>query len=313
MMKEIMDELIAKYLSGNATEEEESIVLDYMAENEEHLDDLLTSVDALREQHKYDMAAKRRPMAIYSAAASVVLLMVVGGIWLLKGGSVTEGGEKTAWINPQMVPLQQKEQYGDPDIDEPECYIIQERPASDRKKNHLAARRNTPVVKMYDTIYHAFTYFGNLREAPVVELQDTMEDKWKEVMPFSSDEVFFPEEKSTEHPVYMVASIRSEAKSTEKNASVFLKCNIPEKWLENDSLRISWETNASGVKIEIISANDYVYTETVDDGRTSVVYSMKMREQFVKDGKFIVCYLTALPAVEGAPQMSNIIHLVEKK
>lgn len=291
MMKEVTEELIAKYLSGNTTEEEEALVLDYMGENEEHLDDLLTSVDALREQRKSEMAARRRPVAIYSAAASVAILLVAGGIWLLKGGSANEAGEQTAWLYPQMASSQQTEQYGNPDEREFECCIIQERPAPDGVKNRPAIRGKAPVEKR----------------------QDAMVDIWEGVKSFSSDEELFADERSAKQPMYMAASIQSETKAATKNSSVSFRCNIPDKWPEGDSLRISWETNAPGVKIEIISANDYVYTDTVDDGRNSVVYSTGMRERFHADGIYIVCYVTVLPAVEGAPQMTNIIHLVEKK
>lgn len=47
MQVNVTDEMIARYLSGKATPEEESAVLDYMSENDERLDDLLAMSAAI--------------------------------------------------------------------------------------------------------------------------------------------------------------------------------------------------------------------------------------------------------------------------
>ena len=43
----VTDEMVARYLSGEATPEEESAVLDYMSENDEHIEDLLAMTAAV--------------------------------------------------------------------------------------------------------------------------------------------------------------------------------------------------------------------------------------------------------------------------
>ena len=49
MQDKVTDEMIARYLSGKATPEEESAVLDYMSENDGNLDDLLTITAAVEQ------------------------------------------------------------------------------------------------------------------------------------------------------------------------------------------------------------------------------------------------------------------------
>ncbi len=50
--KEISDELLAKYLSGQCTEAEEAKVLDYMSQSDENIDDLTNIVAAIEAQKK---------------------------------------------------------------------------------------------------------------------------------------------------------------------------------------------------------------------------------------------------------------------
>ena len=80
--KEISDELLAKYLSGQCTEAEESEVLDYMSQNDENIDDLTNIVAAIEAQKKATSHATKkatRRFIPWSAAASVLLL--VGLAW----------------------------------------------------------------------------------------------------------------------------------------------------------------------------------------------------------------------------------------
>ncbi len=95
----ISDELLARYLSGKATPEEESIVLDYMSESDGHIDDLLAMSAAIElntKGNKENAPAKlsiqrKRPLwPVVSAAASVALLIGVGiAIWHNSGDSVS--------------------------------------------------------------------------------------------------------------------------------------------------------------------------------------------------------------------------------
>lgn len=94
----ITDELIAKYISGKTTEEEDLLVHEYLAQNPEFADDLLNMATAIRHQGKHDEAmankgegqvqeAARVSMksrrTFYAVAASVVLLIGVGFLFFL--------------------------------------------------------------------------------------------------------------------------------------------------------------------------------------------------------------------------------------
>jgi ferric-dicitrate binding protein FerR (iron transport regulator) len=101
----ITDEMIARYLSGKATPEEEAVVLDYLAESDENLDDFLAMSAAIELNSKeskenapaelstfnFQLSTQRkRPLwPALSAAASVALLIGVGiAIWHNSGDNV---------------------------------------------------------------------------------------------------------------------------------------------------------------------------------------------------------------------------------
>ena len=80
--KEISDELLDKYLSGQCTEAEEAEVLDYMSQSDENIDDLTNIVAAIETQKKTTRLATKtvtRRFIPWSAAASVLLL--IGLAW----------------------------------------------------------------------------------------------------------------------------------------------------------------------------------------------------------------------------------------
>lgn len=92
----ITDELIAKYISGKTTEEEDKLIHDYLAQHPEFANDLLDIATALRHQRKHDEAtgqvdqerpheAKRvaftKRRTFYYAAASVVVIISIGLLW----------------------------------------------------------------------------------------------------------------------------------------------------------------------------------------------------------------------------------------
>ena len=76
----ISDEMIARYLSGKATPEEELAVLDYMSENDERLNDLL-AMSASMEQfggQKVEQKKRIRPLwTALSIAASIALVICI--------------------------------------------------------------------------------------------------------------------------------------------------------------------------------------------------------------------------------------------
>lgn len=79
MQSRVTDEMIARYLSGKATAEEEAAVLDYIAESDEHLDDLLAMTAGVEQFCKRREKKQIKPVwTIVSAAACVALLIGVG-------------------------------------------------------------------------------------------------------------------------------------------------------------------------------------------------------------------------------------------
>ena len=77
------DEMIARYLSGKSSPEEEALVLDYLSESDEHLEDLL-AMSAAVEVNRGE-APKQQTRLLWttiSVAASVALLIGIGiTIW----------------------------------------------------------------------------------------------------------------------------------------------------------------------------------------------------------------------------------------
>ena len=119
--KEISDELLAKYLSGQCTEAEESEVLDYMSQSDENIDDLTNIVAAIETQKKTTRLATKtvtRRFIPWSAAASVLLL--IGLAWFFatrnNGMQVTQSPafaeqdaiEMTDSITSEMLPYNEE-------------------------------------------------------------------------------------------------------------------------------------------------------------------------------------------------------------
>ncbi len=76
---EISDELLTKYISGQCTETEEAEVLDYMAQHDENVDDLMNIVAAIEAQKKAEsLALKKKPRRYIPWAAAASVLLVVG-------------------------------------------------------------------------------------------------------------------------------------------------------------------------------------------------------------------------------------------
>lgn len=71
--------MIARYLSGKATPEEEAAVLDYLAESDEHLEDLLAMSAAVEVNKEEKRNYHIRPLwPTLSIAASVLLFLCIG-------------------------------------------------------------------------------------------------------------------------------------------------------------------------------------------------------------------------------------------
>lgn len=81
--------MIARYLSGKAFPEEEAVVLDYLSESDERLEDLLAMSAAVEVNRETEGRQRVRPLwPAITVAASVALLIGVGvAIWRHNSGS----------------------------------------------------------------------------------------------------------------------------------------------------------------------------------------------------------------------------------
>lgn len=93
--KEISDEALARYISGVSSADEESRILDFMAESDENVNDLLNIADAVRIQQEYekrsgtdldtnDVHNRTRRFVlrpVYWAAASLLVAFMALGVW----------------------------------------------------------------------------------------------------------------------------------------------------------------------------------------------------------------------------------------
>ena len=70
MQTNVTDEMIARYLSGVASPDEEAAVLDYMSENDDRLDNLLAMTAAIEQNEGGKQRKRVRPLwpAISAAA-----------------------------------------------------------------------------------------------------------------------------------------------------------------------------------------------------------------------------------------------------
>ena len=82
----VTDEMIARYLSGKATPEEEKAVLDYMSEDDERLDDLLAMTASVERFGTKKEKKHIQLWSVVSAAACVALLIGLGIAFWYNGG-----------------------------------------------------------------------------------------------------------------------------------------------------------------------------------------------------------------------------------
>lgn len=84
---DISDEVLASFLSGMATEDEEAAVLAYMSQNDENLEDLVNIADGIKAQNESSEVKPVRRILFMPAktfgrvAASVAVLAVAGTVW----------------------------------------------------------------------------------------------------------------------------------------------------------------------------------------------------------------------------------------
>lgn len=78
----ITDEQIARFLNGTASEEEKEVILEYMSQSDENLDELMSIADAVQAQRAAATPAHKTPPLVWRIAASVAVVLIAGGVWL---------------------------------------------------------------------------------------------------------------------------------------------------------------------------------------------------------------------------------------
>ena len=249
----ITDELIAKYISGKTTEEEDRLIHDYLAQHPEFANDLLDIAAALRHQRKHDEAtgqvaqeqlkeAKRIFLSrrfLYSAAASILLLIGVGFYF------------KTSTKNE----------------------IIHEQPSIAEVNTETSNTPTDPNGSIEETVLEASTVINNGSEEvliadnhepdvqPVVNISESQVDQSlvaDNTNPQQQQETNVPSA-NPDMPI-MAAQTIYQDNSGEPclEDAIFDVSEIPTAWNPNQELVLKWDCNASEAAIEF----------SIDGGRT---------------------------------------------
>ena len=86
--KDIDDELLTRFISGQCSADDEADVLEFLASDDDKTGDLFAIAESVALQRRADAATRRKAAArrrVWSLAASVALLIAAGGIWWMAG------------------------------------------------------------------------------------------------------------------------------------------------------------------------------------------------------------------------------------
>lgn len=290
------DEILNKYLNGTASEEEKNAVKEYMAESDEHLYELMSIVDAIREHQEIDNQ-KVKPIiktkaVYYRVAAAVAVLLVCGGIWLTQrnvslsvGGQNTHNGEQFAQLEiPEKVP---SNAIAEPTVSEPAPETLTK---NDGKKSHP----NTQLENHCDTNPISTTIDNN--------------------SPHEVIRMYNPREGESR---LMAASTIIESRTAEEvSDTVFLKAIIPYTWNDSENLEISWTSNSpDSIVVELRSIKgEVLFNKKFAPKNSSTTISSSMRDKFLHEGKRMECRIMVV-SKDGIIQKrtSNIITLPSSK
>ena len=106
---QISDELLAKYMSGQATPAEEAEVLDYLAEDDENLKDFLQICSAVEanQSHSMRLTNKGSRKNFWVAVAAIAIVLIATTVFLLNyrspGNQFAQQQESSDATTPQNV------------------------------------------------------------------------------------------------------------------------------------------------------------------------------------------------------------------
>ena len=242
--KIVTDELIAKYISGKTTEEEDNLIHDYLAQHPECANDLLDIATALRHQRKHDEAtgqvdleqpqeAKRVPLfhrrTFYYVAASVVVIIGIGLMW--------------------FKPFAQNDT--DQSLADADTEITNTNPSNKDEGNDLNLTDITSVDLQSEEPLLADNQESNVQPVEIVtEIQYEQPMLADNSNPQSQQETVVADV-NPDAPIMAAQTIYQDDSSVPllENA-VFVTDSIPSICNPNENLLLQWDCNAPDVAIE---------------------------------------------------------------
>ena len=283
----ITDEQIASFLSGTATEEDQNAVLEYVAESDENLDELMSIAEAVykhrksmqkvrkvptRQSHpkaKHAIIWRRPKPIVWRVAASVAVVLVAGGLLFVFGGrgSNPETGNQFA--------VNTADNSTDTFVSSEEADALQEA----TKKMQQPSRPNEPtlIAKAEPEKMPTDTY----DPLPIVVNRELSAQGQGGALQASSQ----------------VASSQSTPSTTNPPDTYYeIKASVPTQWKMGDALLVSWKCNAPELKLMIRpqNSNVWMYNKTFPFENDSVVISSSVQEKLAWDSDTLVWRMNVL-------------------
>lgn len=242
--EKITDELIAKYMSGKTTEEEDNLIHDYLAQHPEFANDLLDIATALRHQRKHDevtgqvdqeqlQETKRIPLirrrTFYYVAASVVAIIGIGLLW--------------------FKPFAQNDT--EQSLASADTEITNTNPSNNGEGNDLNPTGITAVDFQSEEALLADNQEPNVQPVEIVTESQHEQPMLADISNFQSQQETVVDDVNPDAPIMAAQTIYQDESSMPllENA-VFVTDSIPSICNPNENLLLQWDCNASDVAIE---------------------------------------------------------------
>lgn len=282
----ITDEQISSFISGTASEEEKNAVLEYVAESDENLDELMSIVEVASNyrktiqegiqtpaQHSHRVATHtvlwRKPKPrVWRVAASVAVVLVAGGLLFVFAGrgSNPETGNQFA-ANTADNPT-------DTFVSSEEAEDLQE--ATKKMQQPSRPNESTLIAKADPEKMPADSY----DPLPIVNRNLSAQGQGGALQASSQ-----------------IASSQHTPSTTNPPDTYYeIKASVPTQWKMGDALLVSWKCNAPELKLMIRpqNSNVWMYNKTFPFEKDSVVISSSVQEKLAWDSDTLVWRMTVL-------------------
>lgn len=240
----ITDELIAKYMSGKTTKEEDNLIHDYLARNPEIANNLLDIASALRHQRKHDEAAGQidqeqsqeaklvplfRRRSFYYVAASVAVIIGIGLLWF-KPFAQNDTEQSLANADTEITHTSPGNNGEGDDLNPTDISTV-----DFHSEETLLADNQEPNVQPIEIITESQHEQPMLADnSNLQSQQETVVDDVNPDAPIMAAQTIYQDDSSVPHL---------------ENA-VFVTDSIPSICNPNENLLLQWDCNASDVAIE---------------------------------------------------------------